>query len=184
VSRAGHSDRQGRGVDIDAADAERSRVAVIQFIDAAVMGFDADPRRVYRPGFSHGATLADSIGLTAAAGVRGIIAVGGRVWPAIAARAAPVAALRRLTLLIQQRRNDPVMPPGHVPATRDRFADLRRVARLSRVRDSRPRTAPRDDGRCLRVPGHPGRPVRGRVPHMPTRIPGGAPAVAGRIRSE
>jgi len=114
----------GRSVDIDVEEAEHSRLAVIQFINDAVMGFGADPRRVYLLGFSQGATLAYSIGLTAPARLRGIVGIGGRVLPEIAAQAAPMSALRHLTLLIQHGARDPVMSLERARATRDLFVDL------------------------------------------------------------
>lgn len=113
-----------QGIDIDADEAERSRVAVIQFINDAVMGFGADPRRVYLLGFSQGATLAYGIGLTAPARLRGIVGIGGRVLPEIAPIAAPAEALRHLTMLIQHGVNDPVMPLARGHATRDLFVTL------------------------------------------------------------
>jgi len=114
----------GRSIDIDPEEAEHSRVAVIQFINDAVMGFGADPRRVYLLGFSQGATLAYSIGLTAPARLRGIVGIGGRVLPEIATQTAPMSALRHLTLLIQQGAHDPVMSPERARKTRDLFVDL------------------------------------------------------------
>lgn len=113
-----------QGIDIDADEAEQSRLAVIQFINDAVMGFGADPRRVYLLGFSQGATLAYGIGLTAPAKLRGIVGIGGRVLPEIAPIAAPSAALRHLTLLIQHGRHDPVMPLARGHATRNLFVAL------------------------------------------------------------
>ena len=108
-----------QGIDIDAEEAECSRLAVIQFINDAVMGFGADPRRVYLLGFSQGATLAYGIGLTAPGKLRGIVGIGGRVLPEVAPLAAPAAALRHLTLLVQHGINDPVMPRARAHATRD-----------------------------------------------------------------
>ena len=113
-----------QGVDIDTFEAEQSRLAVIQFINDAVMGFGADPRRVYRLGFSQGATLAYAIGLTAPGKLRGIVGMGGRVLPEVAPLTAPAVALRHLTLLIQHGVNDPVMPVARGRATRDLFVDL------------------------------------------------------------
>lgn len=114
----------GRGIDIDAAEAEHSRLAVIQFINDAVMGFGVDPRRVYLLGFSQGATLAYSVALTSPARVRGVVGIAGRVLPEIAPIAAPPAALRHLTLLIQQGASDPVVSVARGRATRDLFAAL------------------------------------------------------------
>jgi len=113
-----------QGIGIDPDEAEHSRLAVIQFINDAVMGFGADPRRVYLLGFSQGATLAYGIGLTAPAKLRGIVGIGGRVLPEIAPIAAPATALRHLTLLIQHGTSDPVMPLARAHATRNLFADL------------------------------------------------------------
>jgi len=113
-----------QGIDIDADEAETSRLAVIQFINDAVMGYGADPRRVYLLGFSQGATLAYGIGLTAPARLRGIVGIGGRVLPEIAPIAAPAHALRHLTLLIQHGTQDPVMPLARAHATRDLFVGL------------------------------------------------------------
>ncbi|MCC7121306.1 MAG: phospholipase [Gammaproteobacteria bacterium] len=111
-------------IDIDVDEAEHSRLAVIQFINDAVMGFGADPRRVYLLGFSQGATLAYGIGLTAPSKLRGIVGIAGRVLPEIAPIAAPAPTLRHLTLLIQQGVNDPVVPLARAHATRNLFADL------------------------------------------------------------
>ena len=47
-----------QAVRVDSAELETSRLAVTQCINDAVMGFGADPRRVYVLGFSQGATLA------------------------------------------------------------------------------------------------------------------------------
>jgi len=113
-----------QGIHIDSEEAEQSRLAVIQFINDAVMGFGADPRRVYLLGFSQGATLAYAIGLTAPDKLRGIVGIGGRVLRELAPLAAPGAALRHLTLLIQHGVNDPVMPVARGRATRDLFVSL------------------------------------------------------------
>lgn len=113
-----------RGIDVNADEAEQSRLAVIQFINDAVMAFGADWRRVYLLGFSQGATLAYGIGLTAPHRLRGIVGIGGRVLPEFVALAAPVAALNHLTLLIQHGINDSLVPVARGRATRDLFASL------------------------------------------------------------
>ena len=113
-----------QGSDIDAGEAEHSRLAVIQFINDAVMAFGADPRRVYLFGFSQGATLAYGVGLTAPRRLRGIVGIGGRVLPEFAPLAAPIAALSHLTLLIQHGLNDSLVPLAWGRATRDLFVSL------------------------------------------------------------
>lgn len=109
---------------IDSAEAEASRCAVLQFINDAVMGFGADPRRVYLLGFSQGATLAWSLALTAPQRLRGVVGIAGRVLPEVAPLAAPATALRHLTVLIQHGQRDPVVDPARGRATRDLFAAL------------------------------------------------------------
>ena len=109
---------------IDADEAEHSRLAVLQCLNDAVMGFGADPRRVYLFGFSQGATLAWSLALTAPRRLRGVVGIAGRVLPEVAPIAAPPEALRHLTVFIQHGRQDPVVPPAHGEATRDLFAAL------------------------------------------------------------
>lgn len=113
-----------QGSDVDAGEAEHSRLAVIQFINDAVMAFGADPRRVYLLGFSQGATLAYGVGLTAPGRLRGIVGIGGRVLPEFAPLAAPNAALSHLTLLIQHGVNDALVPVAWGRATRDLFVSL------------------------------------------------------------
>ena len=56
--------------------------------------------------------------------LRGIVGIGGRVLPEIAPQAAPMRALRHLTLLIQHGTQDPLMPIERARATRDLFVDL------------------------------------------------------------
>ena len=109
---------------IDAEEAEASRCAVLQFINDAVMGFGADPRRVYLLGFSQGATLAWSLALTAPQRLRGVVGIAGRVLPEVARLAAPSEALRHLTVLIQQGQRDPIVDLSRSRATRDLFAEL------------------------------------------------------------
>ncbi len=109
---------------IDAAQAEASRVCLLQFINDAVMTFGADPRQVFLFGFSQGATLAYSALLTAPRKLRGGVMIAGRVLPDVAPLAAPRADLTHLTLLIQHGQADPVIPLANAGAARDLFADL------------------------------------------------------------
>lgn len=109
---------------IDSAEAESSRRALLQFINDAVMGFGADPRRVYLLGFSQGATLAWSLALTAPQRLRGVVGIAGRVLPEVAPLVAPAADLRHLTVLIQHGQRDPVVDPARGRDARDLFAEL------------------------------------------------------------
>lgn len=109
---------------IDAHEAESSRLLMVQYLNDAVMAYGADPRRVYLLGFSQGATLAYSLLLTAPARLRGAVLMAGRVLPEIAPLAAPIPALRHLTLLIQHGVADPVVPLARALDARDLFADM------------------------------------------------------------
>ena len=105
-------------------EAEHSRLAVIQCINDAVMGFGVDPRRVYLLGFSQGATLAWSIALTAPRLLRGVVGIAGCVLPEIAARQPPTEAVGHLTVFIQHGVHDPVIARAKAQATRDLWVDL------------------------------------------------------------
>lgn len=105
-------------------EAEHSRLAVIQCINDAVMGFGVDPRRVYLLGFSQGATLAWSIALTAPRLLRGVVGIAGCVLPEIAARHPPTGAVGHLTVFIQHGVHDPVIARAKAQATRDLWVDL------------------------------------------------------------
>lgn len=67
------------GAEIDAEELEASRARVAEFVRAAVERYAADPERVYLVGFSQGAIMSLTLGLTEPALVAGVVAMAGRI---------------------------------------------------------------------------------------------------------
>ena len=110
-----------QAVRVDSAELETSRLAVTQCINDAVMGFGADPRRVYVLGFSQGATLAYGLVMSIPHKLRGVVAMAGRLLPEFPAPGP--RPLEHLTLFIQHGTKDPVIALTKAQAARDTFLE-------------------------------------------------------------
>ena len=89
---------------IDAEQADRSRVALIQLL----RGFVEVPAVI--AGFSQGGIMSASVGLTSPAEVAGFAVLSGRILPEIAAHIAPRADLAHLSAFIGHGRLDDKLP--------------------------------------------------------------------------
>lgn len=95
---------------IDADEAERSRRALLEFIDAVVARHDLDPQRLYLLGFSQGAIMSLSLVLTAPETLAGVAAMSGRVLPEVLPHAVAPERLTGLPVLVVHGEFDPLLP--------------------------------------------------------------------------
>lgn len=103
---------------------QASRVYLVQAINDSVMALGADPQQVYLLGFSQGAAMAMSVALTAPRRIRGVVAIAGRLLPAIAPFGAPAESMGHLRVLIQHGLKDEVVPFSESAAACQLFAEL------------------------------------------------------------
>lgn len=98
--------------------AEASRLALLQAIDAEVSAAAADPDRVFLAGFSQGGIMALSALVTAPEKLAGVIALSARMVPEIRSRAAPPERLRGRPVLLLHGTRDEVIPVRQARDTR------------------------------------------------------------------
>ncbi|MEC5397118.1 alpha/beta hydrolase [Uliginosibacterium sp. H1] len=101
-----------------------SRLYLVQAINDSVMALGADPQQVYLFGFSQGAAMAMSVALTAPRRIRGLVAIAGRLLPAIAPFGAPAESMSHLRVLLQHGLKDEVVPFAESATACQLFAEL------------------------------------------------------------
>jgi phospholipase/carboxylesterase len=106
---------------------QRSRDIVLDLINQAVAAFDADPAQVYLFGFSQGAIVSFSIGLTHPEPIAGIVALAGRIPPEVQPWVVAPERTQGLPIFLAHGRLDTVIPFGRAELARD-FLEQRRVA--------------------------------------------------------
>lgn len=104
--------------------AEASRQLLLRFIDEAVGAYGADPRQVYLMGFSQGAIMSASVGLTAPEVVAGAVLMSGRILPEIRPLIADGSKLSGLPFFVIHGTADNVLPIHHGRASRDLLTSL------------------------------------------------------------
>lgn len=109
---------------INPAQAEASRKALISFIQAAVVTYNADPRQVYLMGFSQGAIMSAGIALMHPELVAGVVMMSGSVLPEVQPMMAPSEKLQDLPFLVVHGTADSVLPIAHAHASRAFLSSL------------------------------------------------------------
>jgi phospholipase/carboxylesterase len=104
---------------INPAQAETSRTLLSQFIDDAVSEYHVDRARVSLMGFSQGAIMSLSVGLTEPEKVAGVVAMSGRILPEVTPRIAPPERLAGLPIFVAHGTEDQVLPIHHGRAARE-----------------------------------------------------------------
>jgi phospholipase/carboxylesterase len=94
---------------IDNDQAEKSRVNLIKFIDQITEKHTIDTNNIYLMGFSQGAIMAFSVGLTRPDKVTGIACFSGRVLKQTKGYIADKKELSNLKVLVVHSTNDPVL---------------------------------------------------------------------------
>ena len=97
----------------DADQAEASRLLLLQLIDQLRQVHVFDPRQVYVAGFSQGAAMSASVGLTRPDKVAGIALLAGRILSQVKWQLAPTEQLARLQAFIAHGSYDNVIAPAH-----------------------------------------------------------------------
>ncbi|WKB52452.1 alpha/beta hydrolase [Eleftheria terrae] len=98
------------GLRPDADQAEAARVQLLQFIGQLRLAHPFDARQVYAAGFSQGAVLAASLGLTRPDKVAGIAILCGRILSQVKWQLAPDSQLSRLHAFLAHGGADEVIP--------------------------------------------------------------------------
>jgi phospholipase/carboxylesterase len=109
---------------INAQEAEHSRITLLLFIDEVAAAYNTDPSRTYVMGFSQGAIMSLSLALTRPETLAGVVAMSGRVLPEVLPKMAPAEAMRGLPILMVHGTEDVVLPIHHGRAGRDRLSAL------------------------------------------------------------
>jgi phospholipase/carboxylesterase len=95
---------------IDAEQAEKSRIVLVQFIQQLKEKLNFSNKEVYLCGFSQGAIMALSVGLTRPEKVKGVIALSGRVLKEMMPKIASKEKLANLKMLIIHGKADNILP--------------------------------------------------------------------------
>ncbi len=94
----------------DPQQAEESRTMLIKFIDQLVQAYNADAERVYVGGFSQGAMMSYSVGLTQPDKVKGIASFSGNIPDWVKEKLAGKSELSDLSVFISHGKKDRVLP--------------------------------------------------------------------------
>lgn len=117
-------DFTSRGPQMDPTAAIEARETLLSFVEEAVVGYEADPARVYLMGFSQGAVNSMSALLAAPEKLAGVVAMSGRVLPDAMAGAVAPERFKGLPLFIAHGLYDDVLPIEAGRAARDFFSTL------------------------------------------------------------
>jgi len=94
------------GPAIDAAQAESSRVTLLDFIGQLPKLHEIDPARIWLAGFSQGGIMSASVGLTAPARLAGFGILSGRILPEVLPLVKPDGALAQLPAFVSHGVDD------------------------------------------------------------------------------
>ena len=94
---------------IDNEQAEKSRIIILQFINQIVEKYNADEKSVYLMGFSQGAIMAFSVGLTRPDKVKAIATFSGRVLEATKRSISKNEKLQELNVFLIHSTNDTIL---------------------------------------------------------------------------
>ena len=109
---------------INAEEAEKSRQILIQFIDELAGKYSFDTSKVFFGGFSQGAIMSFSVGLTRPDKVRGIAAFSGRCLKEIQPLIASSEQLSGLSAFVSHGDADGVLPVGYARESRQLLESL------------------------------------------------------------
>lgn len=113
------------GLQADTDQAEAARTIVLRFIDELRQVHPFDPRQLYVAGFSQGAVMAASVGLTRPDKVAAIGILSGRILPQVKWQLAPTEQLARLHAFLAHGGVDDVIGPEHAVDTMHTLAEHR-----------------------------------------------------------
>lgn len=94
---------------IDAAQAEKSRTELLRFLDQLKELHDFDPGKVFLCGFSQGAIMSYSVGLTQPDKIKGIAVLSGRLLDEVKPKISKTEQLKKLQVFIAHGEQDNVL---------------------------------------------------------------------------
>jgi len=112
------------GLRIDQAEADASRLLLIQFIQDAVKAYGADARRVYLMGFSQGASMSLNVMLSAPELLAGVVAMSGFLLPNAGEHPLTGDRVKDFPVMVVHGLDDDLVPVAQGRACRDALSDL------------------------------------------------------------
>lgn len=112
--------------------AEKSRIAIIEFIQQLKNNFSFNEKQVYLLGFSQGGVMAYSVALTRPDLIKGIAVMSGRLPEEIKPLMAPKENLGQLKIFISHGINDPVL---NIQYSRNAVAFLKTLGLTSEYKE-------------------------------------------------
>jgi phospholipase/carboxylesterase len=112
------------GSTIEPEEAEKSRRALLGFIDELTQAFPVDPSRVYLMGFSQGTIMSLSAVLTCPEKIAGVVAASGRILPEVLPLMAAPDRLAAFPVFVSHGIRDEILPIRHGRDIRDRLSLL------------------------------------------------------------
>jgi phospholipase/carboxylesterase len=112
------------GPAIDAAQAERSRAALLEFIGQLPAGHGVDPKRIWIAGFSQGGIMSASVGLSAPEHVAGFGVLSGRILPEVLPQVERGPQLARLKAFVSHGVQDQTLGIHFAHHARQVLTDL------------------------------------------------------------
>lgn len=104
--------------------AEKSRILILQFIDHLKEKYKFDNKQVYLCGFSQGAIMSYSVGLTGPDKIKGIAILSGRLLEEVKPLIKPGAQLKQLNVFISHGTNDNVLGVHYAQSSNSYLKEL------------------------------------------------------------
>ncbi len=106
-------DRSSGSLIHDTNQAEEARKILLQFIDQMIDRYQVDTKRIVIGGFSQGAIMSNSIGITRPDKIKGIANFSGMILDEVKTLKAEKEAYKNLKVFIAHGQNDPMLPFSH-----------------------------------------------------------------------
>ena len=124
-----------QGPAIDAAQAEASRLALIELVACVQRAYRIDPQQTVIAGFSQGGIMSASVALSAPESVRGFAILSGRILPELAPVIADKVRLRGLQAFVGHGERDATLPVAWAERSAALLGELEVAHRLRRYPD-------------------------------------------------
>ena len=120
-----HIDFKTGAPSINNGEEEKSRQLILTFIYQVVKKYNVDPAKVFLVGFSQGAIMSYSVGLTNPQKVKGIAILSGRLLDEVKPNVAPRPQLKKLSMFIAHGTIDKVLPIAYAHSAHDYINKLK-----------------------------------------------------------
>lgn len=109
---------------INAGQADKSRLILVQFINQLAERYRINRQQVYLLGFSQGGVMSYHLALTNPDCVAGAVVIGGRILDQTKQRISPPGTLKKLVLFVAHGQQDTVLPSWNGQDARTYLRDL------------------------------------------------------------